>query len=202
MNAHEREFETVYANRNPLYQFLTQRFLTTIGDIVSQLPIGDTPILDVGCGEGFVIRHLQHRYQSIDFVALDIDSKRLSLTKRLSPDVLATEGNVYHLPVAANACNVVLANEILEHLDDPNPALAEIRRVSNLYVVCSAPNEPFFRIGNLLRGAYWYRLGKTPAHVNFWSRGAFVELLTRYFDVQDVRSCFPWTIALCRVRCH
>jgi 2-polyprenyl-3-methyl-5-hydroxy-6-metoxy-1,4-benzoquinol methylase len=38
-----------------------------------------------------------------------------------------------------------------------------------------------------------------PGHLNHWSRRAFVALLSRHGEVQEVRSPFPWTMLLARV---
>jgi ubiquinone/menaquinone biosynthesis C-methylase UbiE len=193
------QFETLYASRNPIYGWLTARFRATVEELLTEVCDSEMRIFDAGCGEGFVIRYLQALHPDIRFAALDINARRLATTKHLSPQVLAIEGNVYQLPLAGKTFDVVLANEILEHLEDPHRALNQISRVTRRYVICSAPREPFFMIGNLLRGAHWSRLGKTPAHVNFWSRRAFVRLLGRHFHVREVRSCLPWIFALCEV---
>ena len=60
-------------------------------------------------------------------------------------------------------------------------------------------SEPLWRILNVARGAYLKDLGNTPGHVNHWSKRAFVQLLSRYGDVVEVRSPFPWTMLLVRV---
>jgi len=62
------------------------------------------------------------------------------------------------------------------------------------------PREPIWRILNIARGKYIGDLGNTPGHVNHWSRRGFIDLLSRRFDVVEVRSPLPWTMALCRVR--
>ncbi len=199
MRSDEIEFVTIYGSRNPIYRWLTSRFLDTVNDLISQLLVGNEQILDVGCGEGFVIRHLQQQHKDLRIVALDLDTRRIELTKRLSPDLKTIEGNIYNLPFSSELFDIVLANEILEHLDSPERALEQIGRVARRYVICSVPNEPFFSIGNMLRGSHWSRLGKTPAHVNFWSRRAFVKLLSQYFEVQKVKPCFPWVFVLCEI---
>jgi hypothetical protein len=52
---------------------------------------------------------------------------------------------------------------------------------------------------NMARGAYWSTLGNTPGHLNHWSRGSFVKLLSRHGEVVEVRSPFPWTMLLVRL---
>ena len=51
----------------------------------------------------------------------------------------------------------------------------------------------------MARGAYWSDLGNTPGHLNHWSRRSFVGLLSRYGQVVEVRSPFPWTMLLVRL---
>jgi hypothetical protein len=53
---------------------------------------------------------------------------------------------------------------------------------------------------NLARGKYLADLGNTPGHVNHWSRSGFLDLLSRRFEIVEVRTPLPWTMALCKVR--
>lgn len=199
MTVSDTDFTTVYGSLHPLYRWLTDRFRGTVDGLVSPLLVDNQRVLDVGCGEGFVIRYLLNRHPDLHFAAVDLDVRRIRTTKRLSPGVKAIEADAYDLPFRHGIFDMVLANEILEHLDEPDRVLEQIGHVARRYVVCSVPNEPFFSIGNLIRGAHWTRLGRTPTHVNFWSRRAFRRLLERHFQVSTVKSCFPWTFAVCEV---
>jgi hypothetical protein len=51
----------------------------------------------------------------------------------------------------------------------------------------------------MARGAYWRALGNTPGHLNHWSQRSFVRLLSSHGRVAEVRSPFPWTMALVRL---
>jgi hypothetical protein len=62
------------------------------------------------------------------------------------------------------------------------------------------PREPLWRVLNLARGKYLADLGNTPGHVNHWSRGGFLDLLSRRFEIVEARTPLPWTMALCKVR--
>ncbi|MBW1822600.1 MAG: methyltransferase domain-containing protein [Deltaproteobacteria bacterium] len=95
-------------------------------------------------------------------------------------------------------CEKIFATEILEHLTDPVSAIKEIRRVSkiNADIIISVPFEPFFHWGNLLRGKYLRRFGRTPEHVNFWSRGEIKTLLSEFIEIEEEYyfSTFPWLL--------
>ena len=72
-------------------------------------------------------------------------------------------------------------------------------RVSSSWILVSVPREPLWRGLNMARGAYWRDLGNTPGHLNHWSKREFAGLLRRYGEVVELRSPFPWTMALVRV---
>ena len=93
---------------------------------------------------------------------------------------------------------MVMCCEVLEHLDDPERALREIRRVCARYCVLSVPNEPFWRLLNLARGAYARNLGNTPGHVNHWSTKHFERYVGDYFRVLEIATPLPWVITLCQ----
>jgi hypothetical protein len=62
-------------------------------------------------------------------------------------------------------------------------------------VVVSVPWEPYFRIGNVLRGKHLGRLGNHPEHVQHWNLRTFGAFLSG--SVAEVRTveAFPWIIA-------
>ena len=51
----------------------------------------------------------------------------------------------------------------------------------------------------MARGAYLRELGNTPGHLNHWSKRSFARLLARNGETVELRSPFPWTMALVRV---
>jgi ubiquinone/menaquinone biosynthesis C-methylase UbiE len=107
---------------------------------------------------------------------------------------------VERLEFADGEFDLVAATEVLEHVLDPERALSEMARVAGGHLLVSVPHEPLWRALNMARGAYLRDLGNTPGHLNHWSRRSFVATLAGYGDVVEVRSPFPWTMLLARVR--
>jgi hypothetical protein len=62
------------------------------------------------------------------------------------------------------------------------------------------PNEPLWRVLNVMRGKYLGSLGNTPGHVNHWSSGRFRSFLERRFQIVELHKPLPWTMALCKVK--
>ena len=104
-----------------------------------------------------------------------------------------------NLPFGDGEFEVASAIEVLEHVPDPEHTVAEMARVANRFLLVSVPREPLWRALNLARGAYWKDLGNTPGHLNHWSKRGFVALLSRYGNVVEARSPFPWTMLLVRL---
>jgi hypothetical protein len=67
-------------------------------------------------------------------------------------------------------------------------------------VVVSVPREPIWCGLNMVRGKYFSKLGNTPGHIQHWSSSDFVNLVSKYFDVVEVKKPLPWTMLLCRVK--
>jgi 2-polyprenyl-3-methyl-5-hydroxy-6-metoxy-1,4-benzoquinol methylase len=112
-------------------------------------------------------------------------------------------GSVQALPFAARSFDMVTCLEVLEHLADPAAAVRELARVARGAIVVSVPHEPYFQLGNLLRGKYLSENGNHPEHVQHWNPRTFEKFLRESVSresVAEVRiiEAFPWIIACCR----
>jgi hypothetical protein len=79
-------------------------------------------------------------------------------------------------------------------------ALNEFSRVGRRDLIVSVPQEPIWRLLNLIRGTYPRRLGNTQGHIRHSSRSGIIRLLESKIDVIEVHTPIPWTFAQCRIR--
>ena len=93
--------------------------------------------------------------------------------------------------------DLVMSSEVLEHLEDPEKAINEVKRVTKKYCVFSVPNEPWWRIANMLRGAYLRDFGNTPGHIQHWSKRSFKKFLKKHFKNVKVKNSLLWNLAIC-----
>jgi 2-polyprenyl-3-methyl-5-hydroxy-6-metoxy-1,4-benzoquinol methylase len=160
-------------------------------------------VLDVGCGEGVLTERFADRLAPGRVVGVDLADPKLeaewSRRRRENLEFRAVDA-AGGLPFEAAEYDLVTAIEVLEHLDDPRAALAEMARVSASHLLVSVPREPLWRLLNLLRGAYVRQLGNTPGHVNHFSRRGLERLLEAYGEPAGARAPFPWQMLLVRVR--
>jgi 2-polyprenyl-3-methyl-5-hydroxy-6-metoxy-1,4-benzoquinol methylase len=158
-------------------------------------------VLDVGCGEGVLSARWAQQLRSGRVVGVDLEDSKLAAewTRRRAANLEFRAMRAQSLGFADDEFDLVTATEVLEHVSEPQQALAEMTRVARRYLLVSVPREPLWRMLNLARGAYMRELGNTPGHLNHWSRGSFAALLSGFGEVVATRSPLPWTMLLVRV---
>lgn len=188
-----------YASRNPIVRRIMRGFAATLGELVER--VQPRSIHEVGCGEGYWVLEWTARgiaARGTDFSGQAIRLARLNAAeRRVAPERFEVR-SIYDLEPGRDGADLVVCCEVLEHLERPHEALRVLRRVARGHLIVSAPREPLWRLLNLARGKYIAALGNTPGHLQHWSAGAFVRLLRGYFDLVEVRTPLPWTMALCR----
>ena len=184
-----------YKSKNIIQKMLINKFLYNIFRLISLTEAES--ILDLGCGEGFVIRYLRNHNNNLRFEGLDINKEAINMAKKLNPDVNFVICNLYKLQYNENSFDLVMLTEVLEHLEDPEKVMNVVKKISNKHFILSVPWEPLFSISNLLRGKNILKWGNDPEHINKWGRDQFVTFVNNHFSVTRVVSSFPWTIVLC-----
>jgi ubiquinone/menaquinone biosynthesis C-methylase UbiE len=192
-----------YGSTNPVVRRLMTGFEAQLDELFARAaPKGELrSLLDVGCGEAVLTTRWAERLPDARIVGIDLPDPKLEsfwagVAKR---NLEFRTGRAEQLPFEDNEFDLVCAIETLEHVSDPERAVAELVRVADRHVLASVPREPVWRALNLARGAYVRRLGNTPGHLNHWSKGSFAALLARHGELVEVRSPFPWTMVLLRV---
>lgn len=182
-----------YESSNPVVRKLLARFLQRIDDTAAKL--APKSVLDVGCGEGVVTERLARRLAPAQVLGVDDSSLQEEWQTRSAPNLSFATGSAYALDFADGSFDLVCAIEVLEHLEQPRDALAELRRVAGRALLLSVPNEPSWRISHFLAGRDVRSLGNTPGHVNHWSKRSFLRLVSELGNAR-VESVFPWALAV------
>lgn len=189
-----------YGTRNPIARYLMQGFLGAFDGLAEVAGVDRS--LEIGCGEGELSMRLARRGWRAE--GCDIAQEAVDEAKRRASsagvDIPFSTCRIQDAIGRFEPVRLVICCEVLEHVEDPRDGLRVLEALSTEYVLVSVPHEPIWRILNMARLRYLSNLGNTPGHIQHWSRRGFVGMLSERFDVIEVRSPLPWTMALCRVR--
>ncbi len=186
-----------YESKNPIVKVLLKDYFNNLNKLL--LPIKDeiSSSLDIGCGEGYISQYMKSL--GFDIEGGDVSERIIDIAKYLHPDVTFNVKSIYDLGHYNKRYDLVMAVEVLEHLNNPEQALNELKKVSDKYVFISVPNEPLFRICNMLRFKYVGDFGNTPGHINHWTKRSFKIFLSNDFDKLTLKTSTLWLMALCEV---
>ena len=195
-----KTLQTKYTRTNPITRRLLGGFFGALGEAIATAGAVSSA-LEVGCGEGVSTERIRTALPPGALLhGSDVNRERIALARARNPDVPIIEESIYNLSRPDRSYDLVFCLEVLEHLDDPEAALAEVCRVSRRWVITSVPREPVWRMLNLARLKYVGGLGNTPGHINHWSRGGFTGFVGKRIDVRKRFSPFPWTMIVGEVK--
>ncbi|MCL5439121.1 MAG: class I SAM-dependent methyltransferase [Patescibacteria group bacterium] len=160
-------------------------------------PLNPKTILDVGCGEGFTLQKLKDNKIGEKLEGVDNSNLAISIGQKMFSDLSLKISDINHLPYNNNSFDLVVCSEVLEHLENPTKALAEIKRISKKYILLTVPNEPFYRISRFLRGINILNFGDHPEHINQWGIFSFKNfLINTNLKIKTINYPFPWITVL------
>jgi ubiquinone/menaquinone biosynthesis C-methylase UbiE len=192
-----REFTHKYEEAGFLARKLIDNFFSAVIELV---PSSARTIVEVACGAGYSTERLVNAFPGSRIEASDVGPALVELAQQRVPGIPIRVESIYALDRKSSSTDLVVALEVLEHLEDPRAGLLELHRVTSRYAIVSVPREPIWRILNMARLRYLGSLGNTPGHLNHWSTNGFRRFAETAFAVKAVRTPLPWTVLLLEKR--
>ena len=188
-----------YGAKNPVVRWIMAGFEKALSDLVGKA--SPSSVHEVGCGEGYWV--LRWAGEGITARGCDFSSTAIDLARRNAIDrgldgSLFEVKSIYDLLPGVDNADLLVCCEVLEHLEHPEKGLAALQGVVDRHLIVSVPREPLWCALNMVRGKYLASCGNTPGHIQHWSRTAFIKLVSKYFEVVEIRSPLPWVMLLCR----
>jgi 2-polyprenyl-3-methyl-5-hydroxy-6-metoxy-1,4-benzoquinol methylase len=185
-----------YGTKNPISRALMNGFMNAARELYGQT--GASTMVELGCGEGeLAARLLEHA--PAEYLGTDLSTEIIEEAKSRFPHLKFEAHSADGLPFEENSFDLVVACEVLEHVENPREVLREIKRLSRKWVLVSVPREPIWRALNMARGSYWSDMGNTPGHIQHWGRRQFIRMVSEELEILQVKSPLPWTMILARV---
>ena len=137
-------------------------------------------VLDVGCSSGYLARPLAERGNTI--VGIELDPEAAREAEAFCERVLVGDVETMELPLEAASFDVVLCGDVVEHLRDPEAALARLRPLLRPggRVVLSTPNVANWAIRLALLAGRWRYTDRgilDRSHAHLFTRSTLRETL-------------------------
>ena len=185
-----------YGTKNPIAKWLMKKFLNDLSIALNSLKFSS--LLEIGCGEGYLLKSLEKDLQGIKIMATDLSPKIISQADYIIPEIPKMVCSAYDLPFKDNSWDMILACEVMEHVDNPRKLLTEARRVSAKHCIFTVPLEPWWRVANILRGKYLMKLGNTPGHIQHWGKTSFTNQVKETFQKIQYKRVGLWQMIIAR----
>jgi SAM-dependent methyltransferase len=158
---------------------ISEKEMVRINETIDIIPRGVSSILEVGCGDGRVSKKL---HNNCNLTGIDIEPIRI----KLYPGNKLI-GDISNLPIKSRQFDMVLACEVLEHLDHETMlfALDEIQRVAKRYILITVPFKETL-------SAQWHKCSKCNHIFHGWGhlRQFDMALLENLFSVPLIEKRF------------
>jgi ubiquinone/menaquinone biosynthesis C-methylase UbiE len=138
-------------------------------------------LLDLGCGPGLFLQRAQVRLPTWELSGIDVHSDTVGAASALVPEASIRLGRADAIPHPDASFDVVTAWDVLEHLENPELALSEIKRclthdgiLALVVPVYDGITGPLTRL-----------LDRDPTHLRKESRSYWIDLLERQFAIVE-----------------
>lgn len=152
--------------------------------------------LDIGCDVGVLTKTLIEK--GFRAFGVDLNKEKLRIAREtFEKNAGFVEMNAVNLGFVDHTFDLVLALEIIEHLNKPSNLLNEIRRVTKKEgkIVISTPNKLSIegirgRIFEILGGTKW--VAWDSSHKKIFSSTEFISMLERYFVIKKLLAYYNY----------
>jgi SAM-dependent methyltransferase len=160
--------------------FHMDRIESTLGLIDTAVAKSDRliKILDIGCGRGYITSLIKDHSSLVEVSGIDRSLSAIQFAAHNFRDIDFIVGDAYRPPYSKDYFDLIVCNNVWEHLPDPVALLAGIKKILRKkgHLVISTPSR--YRLSNMVRVI----MGKPIAlqsrmHVTEYSVGQLCEQL-------------------------
>lgn len=163
---------------NYMSDFHQRRINCTIDLISKARGHSKINLLDLGCGQGHITGEIKKNYPEFEISGLDYSLSAIQYANNHFPEIDFIVANAYEPPYVENYFDIVICNNLWEHVPDPLTLLKSIDRIIKPggYVIISTPSR--YRLKNLIRVLIGREIiFMSEHHVTEYSIGQIKELL-------------------------
>jgi len=98
-----------------------------------------TSVLDVGCGEGTLLKMIADRYPDVELAGCEFSETAIAYCRQQLPQARVFFLDLLQDDVSGISSDLVVSVQVLEHLEDDHAALERLRAMCRRYAVISVP---------------------------------------------------------------
>lgn len=141
-------------------------------------------ILDLGCATGNYCLALEKL--GFECTGVDINKEYVDIAQKRGVKALSIDGS---LPFNDKSFDTIIMLEVLEHVENLDEVLLEVKRVARKNVLLTVPNSTGYEL--LLQYSLTYEHMLEDDHINFFTKDSLSALLERYFAMCSVKEDEP-----------
>lgn len=174
--------EEAYEHPNPLRRQIDKERIKLILKEIKENSI----VLDAGCEEGKVLEQISKKALAV----YGFDIKKSYIKKASEKGIEKARvllGSVLNIPIKNDFFDAVVCTEVLEHLENPQKAVEELKRVTKKggKIIITVPNESLvIKIKKALKALHIAKLfvlseEKSEGHITEFDKKKAVELIEK-----------------------
>lgn len=157
-------------------------------------------LLDIGCGEGFALNYFMSKGFDVTGIEYDVHGCEYhnpdAAKKVIRGDACSVLKNTFE---KGSFCGIILADNVLEHVLEPERLIEEITAVSgpDVSLIITVPND-FSRTQlrlwekGCIESPFWVTSSCPPEHLSYFSRDSLERLLAAYgWKMEFIMGSFP-----------
>lgn len=120
------DYYFIGVKNNPLQKIWHERKWAVLESLLKD---SSGTLLDIGCSDGTTTYNISLASPKLKVTGVDLYKETIEFAKKKYSDINFVFADAQKLPFKSGSFNYVTAIEILEHIEDPDEALTEIKRV-------------------------------------------------------------------------
>lgn len=140
MKNHDKSFEEIWHQVPPDYyqhgvqKNILQRIwhinkLSFVTQVIKSENNNPRNILDVGCASGWFLAQLKKEFRGSEAFGIDVYGKAIDYGKKIYKNIHLKKADAHKIPFPGNSFDVIVCCEVLEHVENPEQVIREMKRV-------------------------------------------------------------------------
>ncbi len=97
--------------------------------VLSQVNAEPKSILDIGCASGWFLSRIARTYPDAKCYGVDIHKAAIVYGQKKYPKLKLVRSDAHNIPFKDNMFDLIVCTEVLEHVEDPQKVLYEMKRL-------------------------------------------------------------------------